>query len=172
MIAKLRCRWLVSCLALAGCAGLPTLASGSASSRTGSTGITISLRREPTVSTGTAICAGACFVGTNVVVTVWSDGQISIDGRNPFRVSREDAARFQSTLAPFRRPGSYADASSSHILSKLCPVEIQWPADDAGVRPMTCASYSVGEIQDSVFEAVARAFSAIHLDRNGYPLPR
>lgn len=132
-------------------------------------GITISLRKVSTLPPGQLVCTGVCFIGTNADVTVWQDGEVLNNGQRS-RISRDEAAQFRRALLPFPPNAIRTGGSTADALSKLCPVQIQWPADD--VRPVTCGDYGVAGMHSPVFEGILRAFGVIHLDmhlnQNGY----
>ena len=136
---------------------------GAAGSHSRTNGITVSLRMQSLVPPDQEVCTGGCRTGSTADVTVWNDGQVLLNRRERFRISKAVAARFRGMLIPFRR----ADTDASKVLPNSCPVKIQWPADDRGLGRVTCAYYSVGGIEDPVFTAVSRAFEAIGLDKNG-----
>jgi len=90
-------------------------------------------------------------------MTVWQDGEVLYNGQRS-GVSKDEAARFRRALLPFPPTAKRAGTSTTDAMSKLCPVQIQWPADGRGARPVTCGDYGT-----PVFEAVLRAFAIVHL---------
>jgi len=158
-------RFTLAALALA------AASSGSDANRSADRGITISLRTVSTLPPEALVCLGVCRIGSYADVTVWPDGEVLLLGGEHFRVTKEEAARFRQILAPLFPTDNQAIGNSPDRLSKLCPVKVQWPADKNGARSMACGYYSVGGVQNPVFDTVVKAFKAVHLNSSGYLYP-
>ena len=144
---------------------------GSAATHSSNGGITILLRTVSTLPPGAIVCLGVCRIGANADVTVWEDGEVLNNGQR-FRVSEDEAAQFRRTLIPFLPNATRRDTSTTDALSKLCPVQIKWPADDRRSRRVTCGNYGIAGVHNPLFEAVLRALGFVrvdlHLNQNGY----
>lgn len=132
--------------------------------------ITISLRPKSLMPAGAIVCAGVCYRGKVLDVTVWSDGRVNIDGRDQPSISKANLARFRSILLPFRPVGSFEYADLSMVMPNTCYVKIQWPADHRG-RRTACGDYDSRAEPESLFVAAMRALQVINIDTSMPGMP-